>query len=124
MFVVDPIIGLTHLKVRIASKKNHQLREVVRLLNALGRHLFVADVKVITALDLFIFAERPQQRFGMAQRLAIETEMFYRAFLPTPSRPTLQSRREALIETVLRSVDIRVWKECDSTCIVRSSRFH
>src|SRR3546814_7096212 len=28
MFVVDPISGLTHLKVRIASKKNHQLRAV------------------------------------------------------------------------------------------------
>src|SRR3546814_6951720 len=51
MFVVDPISGLTLLKVRLESKKNHQLREVDRLLNALGRHLFVADVKVITALN-------------------------------------------------------------------------
>src|SRR3546814_16587116 len=67
MLVVDPISGLTHLKVRIASKKNHQLREVDRLLKALGRHLFVADVKVITALNLFIFAERPQQPFEMAK---------------------------------------------------------
>src|SRR3546814_1384619 len=81
--------------LRIASKKNHQLREVDRLLNALGRHLFVADVKVITALNLFIFAERPQQRFGMAQRLAIETEMIDRSFLPNPWGPILQSRREA-----------------------------
>src|SRR3546814_10243998 len=87
--------------LRIASKKNHQLREVDRLLNALGRHLFVADVKVITALNLFIFAERPQQRFGMAQRLAIETEMIDRSFLPNPWGPILQSRREALIDNAI-----------------------
>src|SRR3546814_11396595 len=100
MFVVDPIIGLTHLKVRIASKKNHQLREVDRLLNALGRHLFVADVKVITALNLFIFAERPQQRFGMAQRRAIETEMIDR-----------------------RSAERRVGKECVSPCRSRCAPY-
>src|SRR3546814_14866649 len=93
MFVVDPISGLTHLKVRIASKKNHQLREVDRLLNALGRHLFVADVKVITALNLFIFAERPQQRFGMAHRLAIETEMIDHSFLPNHWGPRPEDRR-------------------------------
>src|SRR3546814_6721964 len=100
MFVVDPISGLTHLKVRIASKKNHQLREVDRLLNALGRHLFVADVKVITALNLFIFAERPQQRFGMAQRLAIETELIDRSFLPNPWRSEEQTSE---LQSLMRS---------------------